>query len=40
MQKQRISYVDPETITNPDMRAELERCRVLVLCEDLAVRFP
>jgi alkylhydroperoxidase family enzyme len=28
MQKQRISYVHPEPITNPDMQAELERCRI------------
>lgn len=28
MQTQRISYVDPDTITDPDMQAELERCRV------------
>ena len=28
MQTQRISYVDPETITDPNMLAELERCRV------------
>lgn len=28
MSKQRISYVDPDTITDPDMKAELERCRV------------
>ncbi|MBT5558828.1 MAG: carboxymuconolactone decarboxylase family protein [Proteobacteria bacterium] len=28
MPKQRISYVDPDTIADPDMRAELERCRV------------
>ena len=28
MSKQRISYVDPATITDMDMQAELERCRV------------
>lgn len=27
MSKQRISYVDPDTIEDADMRAELERCR-------------
>src|SRR5476649_1637505 len=27
MTKQRISYVDPATITDPAMLAELERCR-------------
>ncbi|HXP30857.1 MAG TPA: carboxymuconolactone decarboxylase family protein [Stellaceae bacterium] len=27
MVKQRISYVDPATMTDPRMRAELERCR-------------
>ena len=25
--KQRISYVDPETVADPKMREELERCR-------------
>ena len=28
MEKQRISYVEPESIDDADMRAELERCRV------------
>lgn len=28
MEKQRISYVDPESIDDADMRAELERCRM------------
>lgn len=27
MSRQRISYVDPETIADPKMRAELDRCR-------------
>ena len=27
MPKQRISYVDPETITDEKMLAELDRCR-------------
>jgi alkylhydroperoxidase family enzyme len=27
MARQRISYVDPDTITDPAMRAEMERCR-------------
>ena len=29
MAKQRISYVDPATIDDPDMRAEFERCRTV-----------
>ena len=28
MAKQRVSYVDPETITDPRMRQEFERCRL------------
>ena len=28
MDNQRISYIDPETIENADMRPELELCRV------------
>lgn len=27
MEKQRISYVEPDSVTDPDMRAEFERCR-------------
>jgi hypothetical protein len=29
MAKQRISYVDPSTIDDPEMLAEFERCREL-----------
>ena len=40
MTKQGISYIDPDTLTDPDMQAELERCRVrgVPRPESLAIR--
>lgn len=29
MPKQRISYVDPATVDDPEMQAEFERCRTI-----------